>query len=145
MPSWVDEGVAQYARRMPREARTELVEIKPEKREAGRTTAQIVAAEGSRIEAALSRDVQRVALDERGELLSSLTLADWLRRWMAEGQNVAFLIGSADGLDDGLKTRSHHLLSLSKMTLPHGLVRIVLAEQLYRAVSLIQNHPYHRE
>lgn len=145
MPAWVSDGFTNYAHRMPREARVELIEIKPEKREGGKMTTQILAAERNRIEAGLPRDVQRVALDERGDLLSSHALADWLRRWMAEGQNAAFVIGSADGLDDGLKKTSNHLLSLSKMTLPHGLVRVVLAEQLYRAVSLIQNHPYHRE
>lgn len=145
MPAWVNDGFTDYARRMPREARVELIEIKPEKREAGRMTAQILAAERNRIEAGLPRDAQRVALDEHGDLISSRGLADWLRRWMAESQDAAFVIGSADGLDDGLKKSSHHLLSLSKMTLPHGLARVLLAEQLYRAVSLIQNHPYHRE
>lgn len=145
MPSWVDAGFAEYARRMPREVRAELIEIKPERRETGKTSAQTLAAERSRIEAALSRDAQRIVLDERGELISSPTLADWLRGWMAQGQDVAFVIGSADGLDEGLKKSAHRLLSLSKMTFPHGLARIVLAEQLYRAVSLIQNHPYHRQ
>jgi 23S rRNA (pseudouridine1915-N3)-methyltransferase len=145
MPAWVSEGFTDYIRRMPREARVELIEVKPEKRAAGRMTAQILAAERNRIEAGLPRDAQRVALDERGNLISSHGLAEWLRRWKAEGQDAAFVIGSADGLDESLKKSSHYLLSLSKMTLPHGLVRVLLAEQLYRAVSLIQNHPYHRE
>jgi 23S rRNA (pseudouridine1915-N3)-methyltransferase len=144
MPLWVNDGFGDYVRRMPREARVELIEIKPEKREGGKMTGQILAAERNRIEAGLPRDAQRVVLDEHGELISSHELADWLRRWMAEGQDAAFVIGSADGLDDGLKKGCHHLLSLSRMTLPHGLARVLLAEQLYRAVSLIQNHPYHR-
>jgi 23S rRNA (pseudouridine1915-N3)-methyltransferase len=145
MPAWVNDGFTDYARRMPREVRVELIAIKPEKREGGRITSQLLAAERNRIEVGLPRDAKRVALDERGDLISSHGLADWLRRWMAEGQDAAFVIGSADGLDDNLKKSAHHLLSLSKMTLPHGLVRVLLAEQLYRAVSLIKNHPYHRE
>jgi 23S rRNA (pseudouridine1915-N3)-methyltransferase len=88
MPAWVNDGFTDYARRMPREARVELIQIKPEKREGGRMTAQILAAERNRIEASLPRDAQRVALDERGDLISSHGLADWLRRWMAEGQDA---------------------------------------------------------
>lgn len=145
MPAWVNEGFAEYAKRMPREARIELVEIKPEKRAGGKTTEQIYEAERSRIEAALPADCELVALDERGQNWSTLELAERLKGWMRGGRDVAFAIGGADGLHPELKRRSDRLWSLSRLTLPHGLVRVVLAEQLYRAVTVIQGHPYHRE
>jgi 23S rRNA (pseudouridine1915-N3)-methyltransferase len=145
MPAWIDAGFTEYSRRMPREARVELIELKPDKREGGRGSAQILAAERVRIDAAIPRSARRVVLDERGELLTTAQLADWLKQWMEDGSDAAFVIGSADGLDPELKRGAHHLLSLSRMTLPHGLARVILAEQLYRAVSLLHNHPYHRE
>ena len=145
MPAWVNEGFAEYARRMPREARIELVEIKPEKRDGGKTTEQVHEAERSRIEAALPVDCARIVLDERGKDWRTLELADELKDWMRGGRDVAFVIGGADGLHPEVKRRAGRLWSLSRLTLPHGLVRVVLAEQLYRAVTVIQNHPYHRE
>lgn len=147
MPAWVDAGFAEYARRMPREAAVELSEVKPERRgqNAGnRTAAQLLAAERGRIEAALGTDCYTVALDEHGEQLTTAQLARSVRRWMESGHDAAFLIGGADGLDAGLKGSAEMLLALSAMTLPHGLARVVLAEQLYRAVSMLGNHPYHR-
>ena len=145
MPAWVNEGFAEYARRMPREARIELAEIKPEKRDGGKTTEQVHEAERSRIEAALPVDCARIVLDERGKDWRTLELADELKDWMRGGRDVAFVIGGADGLHPEVKRRAGRLWSLSRLTLPHGLVRVVLAEQLYRAVTVIQNHPYHRE
>ena len=145
MPGWVSEAYAEYAKRMPREARIELIEIKPEKRAGGKTTEQIYEAERVRIEAALPAGCEVVALDERGQNWSTLELADRMKDWMQGGRDVAFVIGGADGLHPDLKRRARHLWSLSRLTLPHGLVRVVLAEQLYRAMSVIQNHPYHRE
>lgn len=145
MPDWVSAGYAEYAKRMPREARIELIEIKPEKRAGGKTTEQIYEAERGRIEAALPAGSEIVALDERGQNWSTLELADKMKDWMQGGRDVAFVIGGADGLHPDLKRRARHLWSLSRLTLPHGLVRVVLAEQLYRAMSVIQNHPYHRE
>lgn len=144
MPAWVNEGFAEYAKRMPREARIELVEIKPEKRAGGKTTEQVHEAERSRIEAALPAGCERVVLDERGQNWSTLELADSIKDWMQGGRDVAFIIGGADGLHPEIK-RQGRLWSLSRLTLPHGLVRVVLAEQLYRGVTVIQNHPYHRE
>ena len=145
MPAWVNEGFAEYAKRMPREARIELAEIKPEKRDGGKTREQVHEAERKRIEAALPPDCVRVALDERGKDWSTLELADELKDWMRGGRDVAFIIGGADGLHPEAKRQASRLWSLSRLTLPHGLVRVVLAEQLYRAVTVIQNHPYHRE
>ncbi|MBC7944257.1 MAG: 23S rRNA (pseudouridine(1915)-N(3))-methyltransferase RlmH [Burkholderiales bacterium] len=147
MPAWVDAGFTEYAKRMPRGAAVELSEIKPEKRgqNAGNKTAtQLLAIERGRIEAALGTDCYTVALDEHGEQLTTLQLAQSVKRWMEGGRDAAFLIGSADGLDAGLKRSAEMLLALSAMTLPHGLTRVILAEQLYRAVSMLGNHPYHR-
>lgn len=145
MPSWIEAGFADYARRMPREARLELIEIRPEKREGGRTAAQILEAEAARISAALPRGCLRVALDERGRMVTSGELAQMLYSWLASGRDVAFIIGGADGLAPALREGADLIWSLSPLTLPHGLVRVVLAEQLYRAVSILRGHPYHRE
>lgn len=145
MPAWVNEGFAEYTKRMPREARIELVEIKPEKRDGGKTREQVHEAERKRIEAALPADCVRVVLDEHGQNWSTLELSDDMKGWMAGGRDVAFVIGGADGLHPEVKRQAGRLWSFSRLTLPHGLVRVVLAEQLYRAVTVIQNHPYHRE
>lgn len=145
MPAWVNEGFAEYTKRMPREARIELVEIKPEKRDGGKTREQVHEAERKRIEAALPADCVRVVLDEHGQNWSTLELSDNMKDWMGGGRDVAFVIGGADGLHPEVKRSAGRLWSLSRLTLPHGLVRVVLAEQLYRAVTVIQNHPYHRE
>jgi len=144
MPAWVDAGWTEYARRMPREFALELVVLKAEPRDRGRTTAQMLAAEALRI-AAVCRDSRVIALDEHGQPWTTRTLADTLARWRDESRDIAFVIGSADGLADSVKRDAAATVALSALTLPHGLVRILLAEQLYRAVSLISNHPYHRE
>jgi 23S rRNA (pseudouridine1915-N3)-methyltransferase len=145
MPGWVAEGYAEYTKRMPREARIELVELKPEKRAGAKTADQVLEAERSRIVAALPEGCEVVALDERGDLWSTVELSRALRQWMAEGRDAAFVIGGADGLHPDVKRRASRLLSLSRLTLPHGMVRVLLAEQLYRAMTIIQGHPYHRE
>jgi 23S rRNA (pseudouridine1915-N3)-methyltransferase len=148
-PAWVLAGFEDYARRMPREARIEVTEIKPAARgrqaQSAASISGILAVEKSRFLAALPPGCVRIALDERGKPLTTVELARKLAAWMQGGQDVAFMIGSADGLDQELKNSADLLLALSAMTLPHALVRVLLAEQLYRAMSLIQNHPYHRE
>ena len=149
MPPWVGAGFEDYARRMPREMPIELIEIRPEQRPAkAASTAQIakiMAAEGTRIRAALPTDCALVALDERGKSFTTSQFAQQLERWRQGGRDVGFVIGGADGLDAGLKASADLLLSLSSFTLPHQLVRVVLAEQLYRGAALLHNHPYHRE
>ncbi len=145
MPDWITSGFNEYAKRMPREAKVELHEIKPEPRTTGKTTAQIKEAEAHRILAALPENCLRVALDERGAQLATRQLADQMRGWMRDGRDVAFIIGGADGLHDSVKQAAQQLLGLSALTLPHALVRVLLAEQLYRAYSLLHNHPYHRD
>ena len=148
-PAWVAAGFEDYVRRMPREARIELTQIKPAPRGGQRPSAASIArvleAEKSRLLAVLAPGCVRIALDERGKPLSTADLARRLTAWMQDGRDVAFMIGGADGLDEELKDSADLLLALSAMTLPHAMVRVLLAEQLYRAMSMIQNHPYHRE
>lgn len=144
-PGWVVEGWNDYAKRMPRELALELLEVKPDARTSGKAPAAMMAAEAQRIESALPARCRRVALDEHGEALSTQQLAARLAKWMEQGDDVAFLIGGPDGLDPQLKKSAHEMLRLSSLTLPHALVRVILAEALYRAVSVLKNHPYHRE
>lgn len=145
MPAWISEGFNEYAKRMPRETRIELHEIKPEPRSTGKTTAQIIEAEAQRIAAVLPASARCIALDEHGATPTTKQLAQQLRDWMQRGCDVAFIIGGADGLHDSIKQRAQQVMALSAFTLPHGMVRVLLAEQLYRAHSLLHNHPYHRE
>jgi 23S rRNA (pseudouridine1915-N3)-methyltransferase len=144
MPRWVDDGFAEYAKRLPRTLALELTEIRPEPRSSGRTTAQVLAAEAQRIGRALPARCRRVALDERGREFTTPEFARWLDAQRHDGDDLAFVIGGADGLAPVLKDGAV-LLRLSAFTLPHGLARVVLAEQLYRASSLLAGHPYHRE
>lgn len=145
MPDWITIGYNEYAKRMPREAKIELLEIKPEPRTTGKSTLQIMEAEAQRILNALPQNCRRIALDERGVMPTTKQLAAEMKDWMSEGRDVAFIIGGADGLHDTVKRASHQLMALSAFTLPHAFVRVLLAEQLYRAYSLMHNHPYHRE
>jgi 23S rRNA (pseudouridine1915-N3)-methyltransferase len=138
MPSWIQEGFTEYAKRMPPEARVELVELKPEERGAGRSTDKAKAVEGERILAALPPGGTLIALDERGKAVTTQGLSVMLTEWMRDGSHPVFAIGGADGHSD-------EVVSLSALTLPHMLVRVLLAEQLYRAWSIIARHPYHRE
>ena len=144
MPAWIEQGFDEYAKRMPPELRSVLKEIRPEQRSSSRTAATVMQLEAARIEAALPKQCRIIALDERGKDWSTVQLADALTGWQREGGDVALLIGGADGLDPALKQRADTLLRLSSLTLPHGMVRVLLAEQLYRAWSITRNHPYHR-
>jgi len=144
MPSWVTDAVADYAKRLPRETPLDVVELKPAARGRGRTVAQMLADEARAI-AAASSGATVVALDERGTAWTTGALADRLSGWRHDGRDVAFVIGSADGLDPAIKAGASAVVALSAMTLPHGLVRVILAEQLYRAASLLAGHPYHRQ
>jgi 23S rRNA (pseudouridine1915-N3)-methyltransferase len=145
MPGWVETGFVEYAKRMPHEASIELLEIKPEKRGGGKKIAQLLTAEGTRIQAALPPECHTVAMDERGRQWTTVKLAESISGWMRNGENTAFIIGGADGLDASIKNSADEILALSALTLPHGLARVLLAEQLYRAVSFIKRHPYHRK
>jgi len=143
MPAWVEQGCTEYIKRMPREAQVELVELKPDKRAAGKGGEQVREAEGARILETAGRDLL-IALDEHGKAVTTLQLAEKFKGWLAGGRDVSLVIGGADGLHLSVKARADWLWSLSPLTLPHGMVRVLLAEQLYRAWSVINNHPYHR-
>jgi 23S rRNA (pseudouridine1915-N3)-methyltransferase len=144
MPDWVENACAEYLKRMPRELSTEIIEIKPDKRAAGKNSEVVQEAEAKRILEVAGRDYL-IALDERGAEVSTLQLAERMKTWLGGGRDVSLIIGGADGLHASIKQRADWLWSLSKLTLPHGMVRVLLAEQLYRAHTVIQNHPYHRE
>ncbi len=143
-PAWAEAAFGEYAKRFPPELRLELKAVKAEPR-AGRSAAQVLAAEARRIEQAWPRGARRIALDEHGERVSTRALADRLLAWQGEGRDAALVIGGADGLEPQLKAACDEALRLSDLTLPHALVRVVVAEALYRAWSVTVNHPYHRE
>lgn len=144
MPGWVETGVAEYARRMPRECALKVTGLAPARRHKGQTVAQARAEEAERLLAAVPDGALIVALDEGGREFASADLARRLRGWMHDGQDVALLVGGPDGLDPNCLERAHLTWSLSRLTLPHALVRVVLAEQLYRATTILSGHPYHR-
>lgn len=144
MPGWVETACAEYIKRMPREASVEIIEIKPEKRAAGNSTDNIQQIEAKKILDAAGRDLM-IALDERGTELTTLQLAEKFKSWQFSGRDIALIVGGADGLHTSVKQQAEWLWGLSKLTLPHGMVRVLLCEQLYRAYSVTQNHPYHRE
>ncbi|HJW55827.1 MAG TPA: 23S rRNA (pseudouridine(1915)-N(3))-methyltransferase RlmH [Burkholderiaceae bacterium] len=144
MPDWIETGFAEYAKRMPPECRIQLKEIKPVERSGGKPVDTVMALERARIDAAIPKGARIVALDERGKDLTTMQLSQLLMQWRQDGRDVAFVIGGADGLDAGIKAQADMLIRISSLTLPHGMVRVLLAEQLYRAWSITQNHPYHR-
>ncbi len=144
MPAWIEQGYQEYAKRMPAECRLVLKEIKPVERSGGRSAETVMAQERSRIEAVLPKGGRIIALDEHGRDLTTLQLAQQLTNWQQLGGDVTFVIGGADGLDAEFKQQADMLMRVSSLTLPHGMVRVLLAEQLYRAWSITRNHPYHR-
>ena len=144
MPDWVEQAWSDYARRLPSDCALELREIKPEPRTGGKTAAQMMQSEARRIEAAIPATALRIALDERGRDLTTQKLSAELEQWRGQGRDVVFLVGGPDGLDPQLKKACDGLMRLSSLTLPHPMVRVVLAEQLYRAWAIMVNHPYHR-
>lgn len=145
MPGWVSTGFEDYARRMSPDLPLVLAEIKPGHRVAGEDGSRARQVEADRIQAALPVGCVPVIMDERGAQITTRELAAWIQDWMTEGVSPAFVIGGADGLDDSIKARAGKLMGLSRLTLPHALARVVLAEQLYRAVCIIKGHPYHRD
>jgi len=143
-PAWADAAWDDFAKRFPPEMRLELKALKAEAR-SGRSPAQCMVAEGQRIETALPRGVRRVVLDEHGTRVSTLQLSQRIAFWRGDGRDAAFVIGGPDGLDDAVKSSADETLRLSDLTLPHAFVRVLLAEALYRAWSVLEGHPYHRE
>ena len=143
-PAWVSQGYEEYARRLGPQLKLTLVQIEPGRRSAGQDPHRAIETEGRKILAALQDGEFVVALDEHGRQMPTRPFADWLAARMHAGQDLAFLIGGPDGFAPEVRARADLLLSLSALTLPHALVRVVLAEQLYRALSILAHHPYHR-
>lgn len=144
MPAWIETGFQEYAKRMPPECKLVLKEIKPIDRASNKNAEAVMAQERNRIEAVLPKGGRMIALDERGQDLTTMQMSQLLTQWQQQGGDVTFVIGGADGLDAELKKNADMLIRISSLTLPHGMVRVLLAEQLYRAWSITQNHPYHR-
>ena len=145
LPAWVREACADYIRRLGSRLKLTLVEIEPGSRSAGQSPRKAIETEARRLLTTLRPDEWVVALDERGTQMSTRELADWLAARMREGRDLAFLIGGPDGFAAEVVARSDMALSLSRLTLPHALARVVLAEQLYRVMTILTHHPYHRE
>jgi 23S rRNA (pseudouridine1915-N3)-methyltransferase len=144
VPDWAQAAWDDYAKRFPPEMRLELKAVKTEPR-ASKTLPTLLAAERERIEAAIPKGARIVALDERGTPLKTVALAGKLKEWQLENDAVALVIGGPDGLDPAFRQSAHERIRLSDLTLPHAMVRVLLAEQLYRAWSINAGHPYHRE
>lgn len=144
MPAWVETAFADYAGRMPRECRLQLVEIPAAERGKNADLARAKQAEGEKILKAIPRDSYVIALDERGDALGSTEWAREMQGWLQSGRDTCLLVGGPDGHAPEVLQRADRRWSLSKLVLPHPLVRVLVAEQLYRAWSLLSNHPYHR-
>ncbi len=144
VPDWAQTAWDDYAKRFPYELKVELKAVKTEPR-GSKTVETLYSAERARIEAVIPKGCRIVALDERGSTLTTVALAQKLKHWQLESDDVALVIGGPDGLDPAFKQAAHERIRLSDLTLPHAMVRVVLIEQLYRAWSINANHPYHRE
>ena len=145
MPKWVRESYEDYITRLGSALKVSLVEIEPGPRSAGRPAQQAMEAEAQKLLATLRKDEYVVALDEHGAQMSTRELAAWLKIRMQDGRDLAFVIGGPDGFAPAVLERGDLKWSLSRLTFPHALVRVVLAEQLYRAWTILARHPYHRE
>ena len=144
MPRWVIEGYAEYQKRMPRECPLQLREIPAAKRSKQASIQQWQDEEAERLLAAIPQQAHVVALDQHGKPWSTEDLAEQIKQWMSMGQDIVLLVGGPDGLSNTALQRADQRWSLSSLTLPHPLVRVVVAEQLYRAMMVIKNHPYHK-
>jgi 23S rRNA (pseudouridine1915-N3)-methyltransferase len=144
MPGWVQQGYDEYAKRLPRECELVLKEIAPGKRGKNSDVVRIVKEEGERMIAAIPQSAFIVALDIPGKPWTTPELAQGMQRWLDSGQQIALLVGGPEGLADSAKQLARESWSLSRLTFPHPLVRVMVAEQLYRAWSILHNHPYHR-
>jgi 23S rRNA (pseudouridine1915-N3)-methyltransferase len=145
MPGWVNEGFKEYNKRLPKDLRLHLIEVTPVNRSKTGSERNFIKEEDKRIRAAIPNGSLVIVLDDNGKHFTSLKLARNLEDWRKSGKDITFVIGGADGLHDTFIKEADLIWSLSGLTLPHTLVRIVLAEQIYRAWSITQNHPYHRE
>ena len=144
MPAWVTQGYEEYARRMPAECSLHLIEVPAGKRGKGVDLSRIMQQEGAQTLAAVPRGAKVIAMDVKGRAWSTEELAKQMDGWRHEGRDIALLVGGPEGLAPECLEQAEQRWSLSNMTLPHPVVRIVIAEQLYRAWSILSNHPYHR-
>lgn len=145
MPSWVTMAYEDYAKRLPRSCALRLIEVDLPKRTKTSSIDQLKSQEASSLLAAIPKNSVVIALDERGKLIRTAQLAEKLDHWQASGQDVSLLIGGPDGLAQTCLDAAHEQLALSPLTLPHPLCRVILAEQIYRAWSILAHHPYHRD
>lgn len=145
MPAWVNESFEDYNRRLPNSYHIHLKEITPAIRSKNRATVKNIVEEEKKIVSAVPANSMIIALDEKGKQFTSTTLAGNIEKWIQQKQNLCFIIGGADGLAENFKKTADVVWSLSQLTLPHGLARVMVAEQIYRAWSILNNHPYHRE
>ncbi len=143
MPDWVSQACREYQKRFPRDIKLDIVEIKPEKRAAGNSKENIQRLESKRILDTIGNDYC-IALDERGKAWTTMQVAEQFEHWQTLGRDICFIIGGADGLHADIKQHADRLWSLSPLTLPHAMVRVLLTEQLYRAYTVVIQHPYHR-
>ncbi|AEG32143.1 23S rRNA (pseudouridine(1915)-N(3))-methyltransferase RlmH [Thiomicrospira cyclica] len=145
MPKWVQDAYQDYAKRLPKSCSLNLIELPMALRGKTGSVAQYKTEEAKRILAAVPKQARLIVLDEKGVQPTTLKLADKLAEWLGGGQDIALVVGGPDGLDESIREQASWMWSLSHLTLPHPLVRVLLAEQIYRAWSVLQNHPYHRE
>ena len=143
-PAWVNDAVADYLSRFPESQRPQLKEVKTEPRTTGKSVAALLQAEAERLRASIPKNAVTVVLDEHGQAVTTQEFATLIERFEQTATHLVFLIGGPDGLDSELKSKVQQTLRLSSMTLPHGMARVLLAEQLYRSRSLLTHHPYHR-
>ena len=145
LPSWINQGVNEYIKRLPPEVNVNLIEVPPVKRNKSAPAEKILKQEAEKIRAVIAKGSYLIVLDEHGKSRRTTVFAQNMDSWMREGKNIAFVIGGADGIEQDLKDKANELWSLSDFTLPHGIARVLLIEQLYRAWTVIKKHPYHRE
>jgi len=145
IPEWINSGYAEFSKRMPPELQIDLIEITPSVRNKTTPTEKNIKEEGKRIQSAIPANSRLIVLDEKGKNFSSIALSKKMESWLPMGQDIVLVIGGADGIDPKIKQQADEKWSLSSFTLPHALVRVVIAEQLYRAWSILKGHPYHRE
>ena len=145
MPDWVDTGFTEYSKRFPNNIKLKLKELNAPQRNKSSSVSKCMEQERDAILAAHTENNLLIALDEHGKQITSTVLSQHLSRWQEHSRNIDFVIGGADGLHKDIKNKADDLIALSSLTLPHAMVRVLLAEQLYRAWTITQNHPYHRE
>jgi 23S rRNA (pseudouridine1915-N3)-methyltransferase len=143
-PAWIQEGYLEYAKRLPPQCALELVEIPAEKRTANADLKRIMEREGDKMLSAINNQNHIIALDVKGKPWSTEQLAAEMKNWLQSGKNVDLLVGGPEGMSSACREKAHEKWSLSPLTFPHIIVRLIVAEQIYRAHSILQGHPYHR-